>query len=85
MCDTALGPNCFLQFLQAEQKTVGLLNVRYGGYPIPLPPDNTLTDMVANLMEETANVLRDVNLEIVDRTEVNQGPVAKVRPIVNEP
>jgi len=41
--------------------------------------------MVANLMEETANVLQDVDLEIVDRTEVNQGPIAKVRPIVNEP
>jgi len=51
-----------------------------------LPPADTLIDLVAsNLMEVTANVLQDVLLDIVDRTEVNQGPVAKVRPIVNEP
>jgi len=29
-------------------------------------------------MEVSVNVLQNVNLEIVNRTEVNQGPVAKV-------
>ena len=44
-----------------------------------MPDQSTITSLVAvDLMEVSVNVLQNVNLEIVNRTEVNQGPVAKV-------
>lgn len=67
-------PNHLSNVLQ----TTSSLRETYGGFPIPIPPDDTITALVAGLLEVDANVLTVVNLEIVPRTDVGQGPLARV-------
>lgn len=74
----AVGSDCFLEFLSLPVKTTSSLRETYGGFPIPIPPDDTITALVAGLLEVDANVLTVVNLEIVPRTDVGQGPLARI-------
>ena len=59
------------------QETVILME-RYGGDVIPEPPPDTTESIFTRLMEVNADVIADPMYNIVDRTDVNQGPLLKV-------
>lgn len=56
-----------------------MLSQEFGAAYFPVPPQDTLTDLVVtDLLEAPASVVSDVNLERIDRTDVGQAPLAKV-------
>lgn len=63
-------------FLQCELD----LKDMFGGYEYPQPPDDSLTNLAAELMELDNGVViqTEPNFEGMSREDVDQGPLVKV-------
>ena len=61
-------------------QTASTLAQRYGGQVYPLPPSNTITGLIVELMGvNTAAIIANPELSVMARDAVGQGPLVKVR------
>lgn len=79
-CEMPEGSDCIQDFLEIPEKCELDLKDMFGGYEYPQPPDDSLTNLAAELMELDNGVViqTEPNFEGMSREDVDQGPLVKL-------